>query len=75
MEKGGRPDVCAAKRQRLRQRLPPRLPCSIPRVPLPLCSWFRLEEVVMARLVAGFARAGKVGAAPLPSLPLLPHGS
>lgn len=24
------------------------------------CSFFRLEEIVLARLVAGFARAGKV---------------
>lgn len=35
---------------------------------LPPCSFFRLEEIVAARLVAGFARAGKVGSSQQPVL-------
>lgn len=53
------PGLVAHLRSNLRQPCPcPLLPP--PLSPLPPRSIFRLEEVVAARLVAGFARAGKV---------------
>jgi hypothetical protein len=55
-------DAAAAAALRCASACLPTPLCPCPPLPLPLCSWFRLEEVVMARLVAGFARAGKVGA-------------